>query len=165
MNEIAGVNIIFAIMLVLVTLFACGCNFTTTIIQPSTTTVTQIVTKSEIPAVTTTPPYTTYTMTLSHDKNPGTYPIYLQNNDILHLLWHTENQVEVDLLIVTPSGKGFGFDSEGTLMEGISHDSSGGVGNISTSDLGGGTGYYTLFLDSSGAAANVVIEYWIESKS
>jgi len=138
-----------SLMIIILSVYGCG----------STTTITQ---QPAIP--TTTPQYTTYTMTLSHDKNPGTYPIYLRNNDILHLIWHTEDQVKVNLLIVTPSDKEFGFDSEWKLMEGITHDSNGGVETISTSDFGSGAGYYTLFLDSSGTAANVVIEYWIESK-
>ena len=154
--------LVVAIVLVIIALSVYGCKSTTTITQQPVTTVTQIVTQSVIP--TTTPQYTTYTMTLSHDKNPGTYPIYLRNNDVLHLIWHTEDQVKVNLLIVTPSDKEFGYDSEWKLMEGITHDSNGGVENISTSDLGSGAGYYTLFLDSSGATANVVIEYWIESK-
>ena len=149
------IYIILAIMLVKVTALVCGCSATTTITQQPVTTVTKTVTA---------PQYSTHTMTLTHDNNIGTYPIYLQSNDILHLLWSTGNQTTTNFDITTPSGKGFTFDSSNTLSQTTGADLSGGVKNISPSDLGDGAGYYTMVVGGNGAPVTVEIDYWIESK-
>jgi len=144
-----------AMLLVLVALSVYGCGSTTTITQQPTTTVTKIVTA---------PQYTTYTMNLTHDNNPGTTKAYLQSSDVLHLIWYTDDQATVALLVFTPSGKSFGLDSNNNFTENYGTSTNGGAKNVNPSDLGSGDGYYTLMVDAGGATANVTINYWIESK-
>jgi len=121
MKKIYLVNII---MLVWAASFVCSCSSTITTTQQSITTAVTI------------PTYSTYTMNLTHDNNPGSTPIYLHSNTILHLIWYTDDQAKVALDVVTPSGRIFGLDSNNNFTENYGTDSNGGAKNFSPADLG-----------------------------
>ena len=118
-----------------------------------------------------TPDYHTLSFTLEGDGEYS-FPIYLRNNEILHLMWRVENsEYGVWFHILTPSGKPLGFyDNEGqyannTLMEGFTRQMQAGVTQFSPSDYNWGEGYYRMDVASaSSTPVTVQVEYWIETK-
>ena len=98
------------------------------------------------------------------------FPIYLQNTEILHLLWRVENrQTSVWFHIITPSGQTLGFYEDegnyagGTLCDHATTGMTGGITQFSPRQYDWGEGYYTMMLNKdSESPVEVKVEYWIE---
>jgi len=131
-----------------------------------------------IPAVTPTgtplaptPAYQSLSFTIPAKGNYS-FPIYLRNNETLHLMWRVEgSEDKVWFHIITPSGKSLGFYEDdghyanGTLEEGFCRGMKEGITQFKPSDYKWGEGYYTMY-PTNGAAQAVTlrVEYWIETK-
>lgn len=116
------------------------------------------------------PQYHTVTFDLDEDNSEYTFPIYLHNNETLHMYWWVEgSESDVWFHIFTPSGQVFGFyDNEGnfansTLAEGFTRGMTEGITQFSPSDYGWGEGYYTMSVnDGRSGLITVRVEWWIE---
>jgi len=106
-------------------------------------------------------------------KDDWSPPIYLRNNEILHLMWRVEgSQDEVWFDIITPSGKTLGFYeadgqyADGTLEDGFCRGMTSGMTQFSPSDYGWGEGYYIPDITAYGSEEPITvrIEYWIEAE-
>ncbi len=114
--------------------------------------------------------YRTLTFDLDEDNPEYTFPIYLRNDETLHLYWWVESKGNRAWFhIFTPSGKVLGFyDDEGafannTLAEGFTREMTEGVTQFSPSDYDWGEGYYTMHVIGSGQEPVMVrVEWWIE---
>lgn len=132
------------------------------------------------PASTTAPstPPVYYTHTFIIPANSSySFPIYLRNNVILHLMWWVEplrvegGENKVWFHIITPSGKSLGFYEKdghyanGTLEEGFCRGMVTGITQFNPSDYDWGEGYYTMYPTNDLAGpVTVRVEYWIETK-
>jgi hypothetical protein len=102
------------------------------------------------------------------------FPIYLLNNQILHLKWYVKNgQDKVWFHIVTPSGKSYGFYEKewcqyagGTLCEGSCQGFTSGTTQFSPTDHDWGEGNYIMFpsADLAKNPVDVAVEYQVVNK-
>ncbi len=98
-------------------------------------------------------------------------PIFLRNNQVIYLKWHTENGEKVWFHILTPSGKIYGFYQPayyagGTLSEGTCQGFNSGTTQFSPSDHNWGEGYYIFNVNTGpeDIKVDVIVEYWINDK-
>jgi len=127
-------------------------------------------TPSSIPSPEPEQEYLTLTFDLDEDNPEYTFPIYLRNDETLHLYWWVEGREGgVWFHILTPSGQSLGFyDNEGnfannTLAEGFTREMTEGATQFSPSDYDWGEGYYTMQVnDGVQGLITVRVEWWIE---
>ena len=136
------------------------------------------ITTAETKTVTTTvntvsaPEYKTEKISIEPNKQ-HVFPIYLKNDQTLHLLWFVDNVYngpKVWFHIITPSGISLGFYKDGkyannTLEPGFCQGFTGGRTIFSPSEYGWGEGYYQLSLNTASQTDEVVdveVQYWVE---
>lgn len=132
------------------------------------------------------PEYHTLSFTLQEEEEYS-FPIYLRNNETLHLIWTAQDtkavpsspgvpplrvqgmDVTVWFGIITPCGEVYGFYdhkgqyANGTLEARAARPMSQGTTRFSPSDYDWGEGYYIMSANKHDLwPVTVKVEYWIE---
>ena len=94
-------------------------------------------------------------------------PIYLRNDQTLHLFWIVKEDKDVWFHIHTPSNIFLGFYTDGefangTLSEGFCQGFPAGATTFSPSDYDWGEGYYDLLVSEVSNPLTIEVRYWIE---
>jgi hypothetical protein len=95
------------------------------------------------------------------------FPIYLKNNQTLHLSWTVEQGDEIWFGFLTPSGKYIGLKDKGILEEGSCSQLGAATIIFKPSEYDWGEGYYEMkpHISTGGGhltQAQVAINYWID---
>lgn len=112
-----------------------------------------------------------FDLTLSEGQEYDVYsfPVYLRNNQTLHLSFFVEEGDHIWFGFTCPSGKSLGIvhgsDSDFALQEACCSRLLGGTMVFKPSEYGCGGGYYQMrpHLGPPSSKARVKVEYWIEN--
>lgn len=160
--------VVASLSLLLLTITLGGCiEINTPPVQPATSSEPTVSTTTS-PSPGSGPQYNTITFELDEDNEDFTFPVYVGNDETLHLLWRVKDeQNRVWFHILTPTGRSFGFYEDSinhtiTLKEDFCQGFTGGITQFCPSERGWGEGYYTMHVTSYWQEPlTVTAEWWV----